>query len=240
MNLTVQIEPRLQTNLDTDFLKMIAVLSMIMDHIGSAFFPDIILFRIIGRLAFPLFCYCMTVGLLHTHNIKRYLLRIGIFAAVSQPFYILAFHPHAFLENFTNWNIFFTLFLSLIAMWGWKEKKYWLFALALFVISWWNFDYSNQGIVLMLIFYCCRNRPVLGASLYGLFWAPCLFGAVAGSPMTLTVAGYTMQISAFAVLTLPLIYCHTHTAFKINRYFFYAVYPLHLAAIAIIRLALNL
>ena len=155
-------QARLQTNLDTDFLKLIAIVSMLMDHIGSVFFPEVRVLRWIGRLAFPIFCYCMTVGLLYTHDIKKYLFRLGIFALISQPCYILAFHPYDFWAQFTNWNIFFTLFLSLLAMYGWKERKWWLFSLTFFVISWWNFDYSSTGIFLMLVFYLCRNNPVVG------------------------------------------------------------------------------
>ena len=156
-----QTGPRLKTNLDTDLLKLIAIAAMLIDHIGGAFFPEVGVFRWIGRLAFPIFCYCLTVGLLYTHDVRKYLTRLGIFALVSQPFYILAFHPVGeFWANLTNWNIFFTLFLSLLGMYGLKERKWWLFALALFTVSWWNFDYSGTGIQLMLIFYLCRNRPV--------------------------------------------------------------------------------
>ena len=155
-----QTGPRLKTNLDTDLLKLIAIAAMLIDHIGGAFFPEVGVFRWIGRLAFPIFCYCLTVGLLYTHDVRKYLTRLGIFALVSQPFYILAFHPVGeFWANLTNWNIFFTLFLSLLGMYGLKERKWWLFALALFTVSWWNFDYSGTGIQLMLIFYLCRNRP---------------------------------------------------------------------------------
>lgn len=68
-----QPAPRLRTNLDTDFLKLIAILSMLLDHIGAVFFPEHPAFRWVGRLAFPIFCYCMTVGLLYTRDIKRYL-----------------------------------------------------------------------------------------------------------------------------------------------------------------------
>lgn len=109
-----QTGPRLKTNLDTDLLKLIATAAMLIDHIGGAFFPEAGVFRWIGRLAFPIFCYCLTVGLLYTHDVRKYLTRLGIFALVSQPFYILAFHPVGeFWANLTNWNIFFTLFLSL-------------------------------------------------------------------------------------------------------------------------------
>ena len=178
-----QTGPRLKTNLDTDFLKLIAIAAMLIDHIGGAFFPEVGVFRWIGRLAFPIFCYCLTVGLLYTHDVRKYLTRLGIFALVSQPFYILAFHPASeFTANLTNWNIFFTLFLSLLGMYGVKERKWWLFALALFTVSWWNFDYSGTGITLMLIFYLCRNRPGLGAALYILSLSPGPVERLAGGP----------------------------------------------------------
>ena len=117
-----QPAPRLRTNLDTDFLKLIAILSMLLDHIGAVFFPEHPAFRWVGRLAFPIFCYCMTVGLLYTRDIKRYLGRLGLFALISQPCYILATHPWDWQTEWMNWNIFFTLFLSLLAMWGFQTS----------------------------------------------------------------------------------------------------------------------
>ena len=133
-------QPKLRTNLDTDFLKLIAVLSMTVDHVGAVFFPEYPVFRWIGRMAFPLFCYCMTVGLLYTHDIRRYLARLGVFALLSQPFWILAFNADDFLGNLLNFNIFFTLFVSLLAMWGFKEHNWPLFLgcvlLLAFVLLW--------------------------------------------------------------------------------------------------------
>ena len=78
-------ERKLRTNLDTDLLKLVAIAAMLLDHIGGAFFPETPIFRWIGRLAFPLFCYCMTVGLLYTHDIRRYLGRLAIFAWCPSP-----------------------------------------------------------------------------------------------------------------------------------------------------------
>ena len=166
--------PRMETNLDTDVLKLVAIIAMLIDHVGGAFFPEVGVFRWIGRLAFPIFCYCMTVGLLYTRDVKRYLGRLAVFAVISQPFYVLATHPHDWMVdlNWTNWNIFFTLFLSLLAMVGFKERKWWLFLGAFFVVSWWNFDYSGTGIQLMLIFFLCRNHPGIGAALYVLNYLP--------------------------------------------------------------------
>lgn len=226
-------QPRVKTNLDTNFLKLIAILSMLIDHIGAAFFPEIGWMRWVGRLAFPIFCYCMTVGLLYTRDVKKYFFRLGLFALISQPFYILAFHPHDFFAQFTNWNIFFTLFLSLLALYGVKERKWWLFALAFFALSWWNFDYSATGVILMLIFYLCRNHPALGAALYLLFMTP--LHAHAGDPLNLVLGGLTLDWTFFTVFALPLILLRTNVQPKIPKWFFYAFYPAHLAVIAMIQ-----
>ena len=126
---------------------------------------------------------------MYTRDIRRYLGRLALFAVVSQPFFVLAFHPHNFWEELTSWNIFVTLFFSLLAIYGVKERKWWLFALALFTVSWWNFDYSGTGIILMLIFYLCRNRPGIGAALYILSYLPALMNGWPEDPLCLTVGG---------------------------------------------------
>ena len=54
---------------------------------------------------------------------------------VSQPFWILAFNADDILGNLTNWNIFFTLFLSLLAMWGLTTRRWWLFVLGVLVLA---------------------------------------------------------------------------------------------------------
>ena len=174
-NITVTDKPLLNTNLDTNFLKLVAIISMFIDHVGAAFFPEYPIFRWLGRLAFPIFCYCMTVGMLYTSNIRRYLGRLGLFAVISQPFWILAFNPQDILGNLTNWNIFFTLFISLLAVWGFKEKKWWLFILAFLVISLWNFDYSSTGILLMLVSISAgKNLPSEPSCMYCSIFRPFL------------------------------------------------------------------
>ena len=137
--------PKLKTNLDTDFLKLIAIISMTIDHVGGNLFPQYPVFRWIGRLAFPIFAYCLTVGLLYTHDIKKYLLRLGAFALISQPFYIFASHPWDWRTEWMNMNIFFTLLVSLLAMWGLHTKKWWLFTAMFLLASLVNFDYSGRG-----------------------------------------------------------------------------------------------
>lgn len=232
-----QSAPKLQTNLDTNLIKLVAILSMAVDHIGSAFFPQYPVFRWIGRIAFPLFCYCLTVGLLYTHDIKKYFLRLGAFALISQPFWILAFNAGDFWGNLLNLNIFFSLIVSLAFIWGIKEKKWWVPAVCILLLCLFNFDYSFTGPLLMLIFYFCRNKPWLGALLYTLSYLPAL-NSYLEDPLALVIGGHAIGFEVFALLALPFIYLHTHSRLKISKWFFYAFYPAHLLVIFLLQLFL--
>lgn len=231
-------EAKLKTNLDTDFIKLIAIISMTIDHIGAGIFPQFVALRWIGRIAFPLFCYCLTVGLLYTHDIKNYILRLGTFALISQPFYILAFNSDNFWGNIFNFNIFFTLTISLVAMWGLKEKKWLLFFAGLLLLSLFNFDYSITGVELMMIFYLFRNNPLIGAAFYVILYVPSLFFASPDNIYNLTIGTLTIGFEAFCYLAMPFIYFKTNTKIKISKWFFYWFYPAHLIAIYLIKLFL--
>lgn len=235
---SVSTAPKLQSNLDTNFIKLVAILSMTADHVGNAFFPEYPVFRWIGRIAFPLFCYCLTVGMLYTHDIKKYLLRLGAFALISQPFWILAFNADDFWGNLWNLNIFFTLLVSLLSTWGFQTRRWWLFVLGLVLLNVVNFDYAMTGLILMMIFYLCRNRPWLGALLYTLSYLPALWGGSLEDPLALVVGGHAVGFEIFALLALPLIYFRTNFHPPISKWFFYAYYPAHLFAIFLVGLAL--
>ncbi len=224
---------KLKTNLDTDFIKIIAVVSMTIDHIGGAFFPQYPAFRWIGRIAFPLFCYCLTVGMMYTGDIKKYLFRLGAFAVISQPFWILAFNSDDITGNIFNLNIFFTLIVSLFGAWGFKERKWCFFILALILLNVINFDYAMTGLILILIFYLCRNKPWLGAAVYTLTYLPALNGNMA-DPLALKIGGHAIGFEIFALLALPFIYIQTNSGLKIPKWFFYIYYPVHLFAIYLI------
>lgn len=227
-----------QQNLDTGFLKLIAIISMAIDHVGKIFFPDNILMAIIGRIAFPLFGYCLVVGCLYTSNYKKYILRLLVFAVISQPFYNMAFHPswEEFLQEFFSVNIFFTLIAGVLAVNALMEikKHWWMLALALAMEVLIGLDYGLYGIILMLIFYLCRNRSWLSA-LLALAWIIWCGGA--GDFLQLGPVSLGLQF--FAILALPLIYIHSNVKPKINKYFFYAFYPAHLLLIFIVRIILK-
>ena len=228
-------QPKLKTNLDTDFLKLIAIISMLIDHVGGNLFPQYPAFRWIGRLAFPIFAYCLTVGLLYTRDIKKYILRLSVFALISQPFYIFATHPWDWQAEWMNLNIFFILVVSLVAMWGLHTQKWWLLVAMFLLASLVNFDYSSQGIILMLIFYFCRNKPAMGAGLYVLTWLPALWSGYLEDPLSVVIGGHAINWTVFGLLSVFPIFIPTHTGVKIPKWFFYGFYPAHLAVIGVIR-----
>ena len=77
--------------LDGTTLKIIAMISMVFDHVGDMFFPDVMWPRMIGRLAMPIFSFFIAEGFAHTRDKKKYLGRLGLFALISEIPFDLAF-----------------------------------------------------------------------------------------------------------------------------------------------------
>lgn len=94
-------------------LKIIAVISMTCDHLSYLIFGKLSFMNYIGRIAFPIFAYQITEGYIHTHNLKKYFLRLSIFALISQiPFMLFT----SMYSNNIHLNIFFTLLLGLASI----------------------------------------------------------------------------------------------------------------------------
>ncbi|HHW67627.1 MAG: hypothetical protein PWP07_461 [Epulopiscium sp.] len=222
MNNETLSEPKISSNLDTNFLKIIAIITMLIDHIGYVFFPDRIELRIIGRISFPLFAYCIAVGFLYTSNIKKYILRLAAFSILSQPFYVLAFDLPWY-----ELNIFPTLLMGLLILYFLKEKK-WIAAILLMMItSIGNFSYGLSGILLIIMFYYFRNHRELSAMIAGMFLSIPFF------------SDGMYRIQGFAVFSIPLIYLRTNFRIRINKYIFYIFYPLHLLIIFLIKIIIH-
>ena len=77
-------------NRDTNLLKLVAMITMLCDHAGKMLFPQYRIMRIIGRIAFPIYCYCIAAGCVYTRNPLNYLKRIVLLALISQPIYAVA------------------------------------------------------------------------------------------------------------------------------------------------------
>ena len=96
-------------------LKIIAMISMLCDHIGICVFSHISFLRCIGRLALPIFAWQISLSADKTKNIKHYLYRIFLFSIISQPFYML-FKNDLFNQDIIYLNIGFAFFVGLICI----------------------------------------------------------------------------------------------------------------------------
>ena len=239
---------RVKLNTDTGLLKLIAIAAMLVDHLGARVFPQYPIMRVIGRVSFPIFAYCIAAGCVYTHNIGRYLARVLLLGVLVQPLYITAMGHQAmgafdWAHNFYRvdliarhyyvepLNILFTLSAGILFIWTIRDKQYILTALLLAAL-WYvgdMVDYGLKGVLLMTLFYVFIDRPltsfvwVLGLMVY--WGVPQLRTRFA--PWAVT----SVSTQFFAVLALPLIYLPMRTGVKINKYVFYAFYPAHLALI---------
>ena len=93
-------------------LKIIALFSMSLDHIGSILFPDCLFLRLLGRISLPIFVFLLIEGYFHTSSKGKYFLRMLVFAFISEPFYDFAFYDTFFYSK--NQNILFLLALGIL------------------------------------------------------------------------------------------------------------------------------
>ena len=238
-------------NTATVWLKIIALVFMFIDHSGKMLFPGIPEMRILGRIAFPVYVWCMIVGFHCTRSVPKYLLRILIVGVISQPLYNLALN-----HTWTQPNVFLTLFLGLCALWGIREKKYlshlWAPAAALILAIVLNTDYGWKGVLLFILLYAVQDsRPGIAAVMtaFFMFW-----GASYG--ITKTLFGLTLDLSrlpaflekllspflrleAYALLSLPLILIPFKKDLKLPRWVGYVLYPAHLALLYALELIIK-
>jgi len=170
-------------NKRNDILKVIAMATMLIDHIGYLFFPSMMIFRTIGRIAFPIFAYLIGIGYDYTSSLKKYMLRLFIFALVTQIPYSY-FNRNLDFEPY-HLNILFTLVFGLIFIYLindsiklFKSKisivhlriilNIGLIIGILLINEYVKFvgygrglEYGWYGIVLILIFYYFKERTLL-------------------------------------------------------------------------------
>lgn len=234
-------------NMDTSFLKLLALVFMLVDHVGATLYPGVQELRMVGRIAFPLYAWCLVVGSVKTHSPLRYGLRLLGLALVSQPLYMMALS-----HQWTDGNILFTLLLALFAIQGIRAHRLgselWAPALCYLLLGFCKVDYGWRGLTFILVLYAAReSRAGLAAAFmaYALFWG-------ASSYAVTTILGYPLRflewpgigpvLSAFfrmqgmVWLALPLILIPTHTGIRLPKWLGYGLYPLHLIVLIALRL----
>ncbi len=94
-------------------LKLIAIITMVFDHSGYLIYGHLSWMNFVGRIAFPIFAFQISEGYIHTHNLKKYIVRLIIFAIISQVPY--AWFGYCFFSKMSL-NIIFTLILGLLSI----------------------------------------------------------------------------------------------------------------------------
>ena len=211
-------------------LKLIAVITMTIDHIGLALFPQQILFRVIGRLAFPIYAYMIGEGCVHTRSMGRYFGTLAAVAAVCQAVYFVVLG-----SLFQCVLVTFSMSVALIALvkraMEKKTAMAWIavacgIVAAFFVTEVlpgllsntdYTVDYRFLGVMLPLMVYLAKGRAQK-------LWV-CAVMLVA---LGLRVGNVQM----WGLLALPLLALYNGQRGKRKmKYFFYIYYPLHLVMI---------
>lgn len=240
-----------------NFLKLIAIVAMLIDHIGHTIIwklyleacivdgvhimGDIIpnkakklyliyiIMRSIGRIVFPIFSFMLVQGFLHTSNLKKYGLRILIFALISEIPYDLAMSNS--IVDFGNQNVLWTLLIALIMIYGIKnlEKQTVskripltiLYILVAMIITFFiNSDCGFGGILFIAGLYIFRNK---------FMWQ-----FVTGVISLIIMAFNFMWIQLFGTASFILFRNYNDAVGKGNKYLFYIFYPFHLLILGLI------
>lgn len=234
-------------NTATGTLKVLALALMFVDHTGKMLFPGVTEMRMLGRAAFPLYCWCMVVGFCHTRSVPKYLLRVLAVGLISQPLYMLALN-HTWQEP----NIFLTLLLALCGLWVMREKTafshLWAPPLLLILASALGCDYGWRGVMLVWLLYAVRDsRPGIAAVMiaFCLYWGSAsiavsqIFGWRIVLPDLLSpVLSPWTRLQAWAILALPLMLARFRRNIRLPAWLGYALYPAHLALLYLLEVCL--
>ena len=213
----------MQGKLTSNQLKLLAMLTMTLDHIGVQMFPGVLWLRIVGRLAFPIYAYMIAEGCAHTRNRRKYLLQMAGLALLCQLVYFFAMGSlfQCILVTFT---------LSILLIYACDTGSRPLTALALLGVAFgtvalprllpgtdFAIDYGFFGVLVPVAAYLGKtHREKL------------LFTAGALVALAWSVGG--IQWYSLAAL-LPLALYSGQRGKRRIKWLFYLYYPLHLAAI---------
>jgi len=241
-------------------LKLIAIITMLIDHIGAVILERILvangmsllysgnteliynfvknnlvvfviyfIFRLIGRLGFPIFCFLLIEGFLHTRNVWKYAFRLFLFSIISEIPFNLAFRNMVLNEGYQN--VFFTLLFGLLSLIfiQMAEKKFesnkvlqYLLIIPITVVFMliaellFRCDYGAMGVLTIVVMYLLRKNRV---------WE------MAGGCIVLTVMSL-MEVTSFFTL-IPVYKYNGERGLKL-KYVFYAFYPVHLLILYLI------
>lgn len=215
-------------------LKIVAIISMFLDHLGYALYNKFSSFNYAGRLAFPIFAFGISEGYKHTKSKKNYLMRLALFGIISQaPFMFF----NSMLSREFTLNIFFTLFLGLVAIIGYDACKNKAIGLLLVVClgltaDTLHMDYGYFGIFMIFIFHIFKSKKLyMNLS----FIALCLIKYI---PLFIINNFYMPYLILCACTISSLIFINLYNGKKgpDTKYLLYSFYPAHLMLLYVINI----
>lgn len=214
--------------MNASILKIIAMVTMLIDHIGAILFPDIQILRIIGRLSFPIFAYFIAEGCIYTKSHSKYLMRILICATVFQVIdcIIRPGCPPSVL-----WA--YAASVGFVMLYRWSKQKWNVrgmtciacaFMISLLLLIF-RVDYFFFGFLFIISAYLLHDKRIK--------WIP----------MTLSLfgVGFLYGHQFWALLSIPLLMLHDgqKDKLKLGRFMYY-FYPLHFLLLGVIQYVVNL
>ena len=207
--------------LTANMLRLLAIVLMVSDHTWAAFGSLGDWMTHIGRLAFPIFAFQLAEGFVHTKNRKKYALRLGIFALISEILFDMAFYKTIFYTQ--HQNIFFTLLFGVLSVFALNGGGLSAAVCCLLSIlaQFLRFDYGGAGVLLIIVFALCEDRYT--AAVVTVF------------SLLLTVGGGNLA-NLGGLMAIPLIkfYNEKRGGEQLGiwrKWIFYFYYPSHIALI---------
>lgn len=234
----------MKKGISQELLRTLAMVTMLIDHVGCTMFPRLLVLRYIGRLAFPIFAFLIAEGAEKTCHPGKYALRLLIAAAISEVPFDLMITGRVWDPG--HQNVMITLLLGLLAIYALKYSQgmgpsvLGAGVLAAFFCTCTaqvlKTDYGAFGVLTCLAFWLLWHRkfgPVLSAAA---FTALCFWR------MKACIPGTPIPIELLGVLSVPVMAVYNGkrlTKNKLTQWAFYAYYPVHMAALVAVRMMLR-
>ncbi len=235
-------------------LKWIAIITMLIDHIGATVLTRMLLnypitpwgimtpeeysvlydvmriSRTIGRVAFPIFCFLLVEGFLRTRNVYKYILRMAIFVVIAEVPFDLAFAATPIYWEYQS--VMLTMLIGLWAMWGSNqiEKRFPDSKIL---------QYAGFGVCLvlgMVLAYVCKTDYAQK----GVFSIMLMYFFRKNRYMQLIAGAISFCWEAEAVVAFPLIMLYNGQRGMKMKYFFYLFYPVHLVILYLLCMWMNM
>lgn len=223
--------------LSQEWLKIIACVIMLIDHIGAVLLPQYIWLRYIGRIAFPIYCFLLAEGVHYTKNPQKYGLRLAAGALLSEiPFDLALFGG---LTPYCQ-SVMLTLLIAFCMALCMKRTKNTLLRVLLVIpfavmAEWLRTDYGGMGVALVAVFVLTRDLPYKGL-VQTLCMAPILWMM---EGLWVDIAGVLIPVEMLALLSMVPISLYSGRKSMTGRGVqtaFYLFYPVHLTILFIVSL----